>query len=54
MLVAPLELVVPLGVPALAPPAERLAPPPALALALLAPASANAAKLGTMKWATRK
>jgi hypothetical protein len=42
------------GVPALTPPAERVAPPPVLALALLAPASANAAKLGSMKWATRK
>src|SRR5581483_3450468 len=42
-----------LGVPAL-PPAEGMAPPPVLALALVAPASANAAKLGSMKWATRK
>jgi hypothetical protein len=43
---------VPVGAPA--PAAEGVAPPPARALALLAPASANAAKLGTMKWATRK
>jgi hypothetical protein len=42
------------GVSALPPPAEGMAPPPVLALALLAPASANAAKLGSMKWATRK
>jgi hypothetical protein len=55
--VTPLGVVVGLaaaGVPALAPPAAGMAPPPVLALALLAPASANAAKLGSMKWATRK
>src|SRR5438067_12455325 len=41
------------GAPALALPAAGV-PPPVLALALVAPASANAAKLGTMKWDTRK
>ena len=40
--------------PALPPPAPVVAPPPALALALDAPARANAAKLGSIRWATRK
>src|ERR1700733_5831506 len=41
------------GVVALAPPAE-VAPPRVLALAVGAPASANAARDGSMRWATRK
>ena len=45
---------VPVWVPALAPPAGGAAPPPVLALALEAPASANAARLGSIRWATRK
>src|SRR5690349_16905616 len=55
--VTPLGVVVGLaaaGVPALPPPAEGMAPPPVLALAPDAPASANAAKLGSTKWPTRK
>src|ERR671922_1363500 len=42
-----------LGAPGLAAPPPG-ATPPALALALDAPASASAAKLGSIRWATRK
>jgi hypothetical protein len=34
--------------------ADGVAPPPVLALALDAPVSANAARLGSIRWATRK
>jgi hypothetical protein len=50
--IVPLGLVVPVGVV----PADAGAapPPPVLAPALEAPAKANAAKLGSIRWATRK
>jgi hypothetical protein len=42
------------GAPAPVPPTDGIAPPPVLALALETPVSANAAKVGSIRWATRK